>query len=716
MNTNHPVANHLVANPLVEKYGKNSMWVSHDEKKIPLIGNSSKRADSTDSSTWTTAENIKGKNLGIVLHDRRLVCIDIDHVLVGGKLQQENVAELLVKANSFTEISRSGTGLHIFFEVSEPITITTNKKKPFEVYNSNRYIAVTGVPWGNILPVRVVSPKEAFEIINLAVPQKEPLIAPTGADILNTPEQPDDIVLKKMFNSKNGADIKKLYDGDIEGYENDYSSADLALCGHLAFWTGKNIAQTERLWMLSPLGARDGVQDKYKKEKTKTRKDYRDRTVLKAIGSCKTGYVVPEVSKLDLLYTTDKDGKKIYTLNTENIYRVLKHHEQFRGTLRFDEFKAGSGYEIRHGAEWKEITDADEIHIQKKISILFPQFARVSKLMVRDAMCAVFSENIIDSARDYMTSLLWDKTPRLDTWLTTVYGTPDDAYHRAVGANWMKSLVKRLVIPGCKADFVFVLEGAQGIKKSTSLSILGGDWHTETTTSTENKDFFMLFSGKAIVEFSEGETLSRTEVKRMKSIITMQKDRYRPPYAKSPRDFARRCVFAMTTNEDQYLKDDTGNRRWLPVRVLIPEINTDWLAKNREQLFAEAYHRAITLNETTYEFPKEETLAMQNTRIISNPNESIVADWYAKLTDSEKKEGITILQVAKDALDKKSTPGYMMKKFEEMDIGSILKNHLKLIKKRIMQNGYRAIRWYPEGVEVPDDMEVEELKEKKDNF
>src|ERR1019366_5023328 len=116
--------------------------------------------------------------------------------------------------------------------------------------------------------------------------------------------------------------------------------------------------------------------------------------------------------------------------------------------------------------------------------------------------------------------------------------------------------------------------------------------------STDNKDFFMQFQGKLFVEFSEGETLNRTETKKMKAIITTQFDRYRPPFGRSSQDFPRRCVFAMTTNQEEYLKDETGNRRWLPVRLVKKTADTEWLAENREQIFAEAYHRVITLKET----------------------------------------------------------------------------------------------------------------------
>ena len=198
-------------------------------------------------------------------------------------------------------------------------------------------------------------------------------------------------------------------------------------------------------------------------------------------------------------------------------------------------------------------------------------------------------------------------------------------------------MVKRIVFPGCKFDYVLVLEGEQGIKKSMSLAVLGGNWHSETTMSTDNKDFFMQFAGKAIIEFSEGETLSRTEVKRMKAIITVQSDRYRVPFDRMTQDFPRRCVFAMTTNQSEYLKDETGNRRWLPVAVVAEEANIEWLQANRDQLFAEAYSRVLA-GEKIYEFPKEETERQQAARMIHDPNADLVAEWYYNELRIEERE------------------------------------------------------------------------------
>lgn len=692
--------------------------------KLPYSVNG-KLASSTDPKSWSTYDEVKERfeNIGIVFTpEKDLLGIDIDHCLKGTNInhdEKEKIAELLIEADTYAEISPSGEGLHLFLKLSDPLTLEGNKKLPFELYTSGRYFTITNNPYKEEKPVRTVSSEEAKKILSIiGYPWKKEkkvraLLPSTDSNL------PDQALLEKMFRSKNGLEIQKLYEGDTSAHKNDESAADMSLCSHLAFWTKKDASQMERMWLASPLGQR---------KKTIERKDYRDRTISNAIASCKETYTESTYNKnasddeLDLLYTTSREKEKIYTQNTENMCRILRKHENFKGRLRYDTFKnileidvSGEPHQSSLGMKWRMIEDNDAVTYQTKIQVLFPCFGKVGKDMVFDAMIKVSKENRIDSAADYFKSLVWDGEARLDEWLTLTYGTPSDAYHKAVASNWLKGAVKRAIDPGCKFDYVLVLEGPQGSKKSTSLYILGGAWHVETTMSTDNKDFFMQLQGKLFVEFSEGETMSRTEVKKMKAIITTQVDRYRPSYGRFTEDFPRRCVFAMTTNQEQYLKDETGNRRWLPVSVVKEEADIAWLEENREQLFAEAYHRVTKLQETIYEFPKEATLAAQNQRQIVDENADLVGDWYYnKLTQPDRDKGITVHEVFQKCLNGgfNSRP---LDKYSEMKITNILKNSLRLVKRREMQEGFRAWRWFnpnaPLDAEVNREMTVDEIME-----
>lgn len=709
-------------NPLVMRYGSESMWVTWRYKeangrktKIPHQANG-QMAASTNPDHWSTFDEIasKGSNVGIVFRpDRLLLGIDLDHVLVNGKIEHEeaqSIFELVAEADTYTEVSPSGEGLHLYLEIDAPLSLVTNRKGPYEAYTDGRYFTVTLDPFGEPRDVRKVSPEEAMEILSIiGYPwgAKEAAPSEVGDKEVPSPRRDADTIVRKMLSAKNGQAIEKLMGGDVSGHDDDNSKADMAFLTHLAFWTGRDASMMESIWTSSPLGQR---------EKTQERKDYRDRTIAVAISQCKEVYetkadrIARENPEIEFLFVISKEKDRILLQNTENMCRILRHHADFEGSFRYDSFS--NSYETRLGGRWRPLEDNDAVEVQTAISILFPDhFGKVGKDMVYDAVIKVSKENAVDSATDYVTSLVWDGEARLDSWLSRTYGTPDDAYHRAVGSNWLKGLVKRIVEPGCKFDYVLVLEGAQGSRKSTSLSVLGGPWHVETTMSTENKDFFMQFHGKTVIEFSEGETLSRTEVKRMKAIITTQTDKYRQPYERASKDYPRRCVFAMTTNQEEYLKDETGNRRWLPVKVMLPEADTDWLAANRDQLYAEAYHRVVTLGETVHEFPKEETLAHQDARRVTDANQDIIVSWYfEKLTPMDRNRGVTVHQVYQHALN----GGFStrsMDKYTEMRITDVLKGVLGLERVRTRLGGAQVTVWNPrerEAATTLDEMMAEE--------
>lgn len=730
-------------NPLVKKYGKQKRWVNFKiqsrkgkKTKVPYSPLTGKMASSTDEGTWATYEEAKKKseNVGIVFTpDQKLLGIDIDHCLEKGTNninheKRQEIAELIIESNTYTEISPSGEGLHLYFELDKSLVLTGNKSAPYEIYTSGRYFTFTANCYKEEKPIRKISTTEALRILAIlgypfatktSVSSEATMVHRNGGEAANSNSEgqrsvlSDEEVINKMFLSRTGRKIKELYEGSLAEYEGDASRGDMALLSHLAFWTRKDFDQMKRLWQSSPLG---------KREKTQTREDYVNRSVNAAIYNCKQVYETPKLRMesqhpdMDFLFRVLQKGEIEYLQNTENMCRILRKHTEFAGTLRYDAFK--NAYEILEEGKWRTLEDNDAVNIQTRISIVFSDwFGKVGKDMVYDAIIKVCKENTIDSARDYIEALKWDGTKRLDLWLSNVYGVPPDAYHKAVASNWMKGLVKRIIEPGCKFDYVLVLEGEQGSRKSTSLYILGGDWHVESAMSTESKDFFMQFQGKAIVEFSEGETLSRTEVKRMKAIITMQSDKYRPPYERTSQDFPRRCVFAMTTNQTEYLKDETGNRRWLPVRLMLPQANVEWLIENRDQLFAEAHHRVVNMKESVHEFPVEETLKQQQLRRISDPNEGIITEWYMKhVDDDDQEKGITIHRVYKEALHGgfSSRP---MSKFEEMSIATVLRDYLHLVRKQRMEDGVRVWVWVNERGkalrEANDDAMAKAVREEK---
>lgn len=654
-----------------------------------LRGNS---ASSTDPATWTTYENVKGKSqIGFVLPlDKKTLAIDLDKCIDDtGEVVYEHFRKLIEQSNTYMEYSPSKKGLHLFFKLTEPLDLKAKRSKKcpgFECYTFGRYMTVTELPYGEKKEIRIITPQEAEEILSIVgYPWKTELqIQPTASSQTVLSLTNEEIKNRMFASKKNGEKIKKLWNGNISEYDNDYSSADMALCMHLAFWTQRNKERIRELWLSAPLGAR---------KKTQERNDYQERTINKAISETNEIYTPSEgvqmAKRFDLM-TTDK-GDPI--VNEENLRRMMHHDDLIFESFRFNEFT--NEVETNLGCdEWRQIQPYDVIFVMLHFQKNYPYFEKVRKQAVDDALTIFSFTNKINPPKKWIESMEWDGEHRLNRWLTDVYGVSDTSYYASVGANWMKGLVKRIVKPGCKFDFMIILEGPQGWMKSTSLSVLGKGYHVETIITPENKDFLMLLVRNSIVEFSEGHTMNRSDTRLLKSIITMTEDQFRVPYGRGITRYPRHCVFAMTTNQESYLRDETGNRRFLPIEVQKPA-DLEWLETNVDQLYAEAYHRVIVLNETIYEFPEEETKTMQMSKMIENPYEDKLLNWYKNIPEYERMNGITALEAYQSVWQDSVSMGREMTIVQTMQVTSLFATALKLRKKQTTLDGKRAMRWYP---------------------
>jgi predicted P-loop ATPase len=273
-------------------------------------------------------------------------------------------------------------------------------------------------------------------------------------------------------------------------------------------------------------------------------------------------------------------------------------------------------------------------------------FASVPKALIVDAVDAVAQCRRFHPVRDFMSSLVWDGVPRLDTWLTDYLHVVDvPGYTRMVARKWLLSAVARTFAPGCQVDYVLVLEGNQRIGKTSALRVLANDdWHTEPELGTlEGKESVMLVQGALIVEFGEGHVVNKASAERLKSFISTKADDIVPKYANQKRRYPRGCVFAMTVNRNsEYLQDETGNARFLPVEVL-GLVDQKGLAAAVGQLWAEAmvaYRAGEQWWPTTEELATAE--AIQADRQTSDPWHGILRTYLEQLTpDSE----VTVTQL-----------------------------------------------------------------------
>lgn len=216
-----------------------------------------------------------------------------------------------------------------------------------------------------------------------------------------------------------------------------------------------------------------------------------------------------------------------------------------------------------------------------------PKFNRST---TEDAMMAEASLRRFHPVIDWLDSLVWDKKPRLDIWLMNTFGCENTDYHKAVAAKVLIAACRRVRKPGCKFDYMMVLEGTQGIGKSECLRLLFGEWFSDSMPpDLAGKDAAMALLGIWCLEFAEIEHLIRLEVETIKAFISRATDRYRPPYGRNFVERPRQGILIGTTNSDDYLRDASGNRRIWPIRCT--KASLDWISDNRIQLWAEASDR-----------------------------------------------------------------------------------------------------------------------------
>lgn len=623
-------------------------------------------------STWTTfarcaayADATPGVGVGIVFNGDGVVGIDLDKCRdIGTGELTEDARRIVADFASYTEVTPSGAGLHILCRGALPGGASGTRRGNIEAYSSGRFFTVTGAALPD-LPDEIVDAQPALERLWSKLGAHETARPAGGAGEtdaayqahmgpdtpwrrLNTaalaklgawvPELFGDAA--KFVKGKGGyriaaADLERDLEEDLSIMPHgirDWGMGDLGPDGKDYGREGKRTPVdlvlefggapnelTAATWLAERLGkslADFGFEAKPGKKRAKRR----------AAEELEAG---PEPGNGDerwseLLHRTERGEVRDVIVNAVTILRA---DHRFAGRLRWNQLlEAVEAEDLpwRKGG-WQEWADADDLQLaawcqERHAYLKPPTVANAVQIVARDQMH--------HPVRERLDALTWDGVPRLGSWLSTYLGVAASSYTKAVGRAWMISAVARAYQPGCKVDTALILEGAQGAGKSQAAGLLALDQSlfTDQIADLGTKDSGQDLRGKWVVELAELAAMRRPEIERVKAFMSRREDHYRPSYGRRSQDYPRQCVFVGTTNSESYLADETGGRRFWPVKV--GTIELEKLRCDRKQLWAEAVV-AYCKDERWWLSSEIEGAAReeQEARRIEDPWEAAIARW-----------------------------------------------------------------------------------------
>lgn len=297
------------------------------------------------------------------------------------------------------------------------------------------------------------------------------------------------------------------------------------------------------------------------------------------------------LSDLDI----DARGKYLPTANNVNL--IFKNDVKLKNKFKLNVF-SGKPF-VFPGIPWRTLSKPEplkNVDFSGLRNYIETFYGISGSQRIEDALTVTLERNCFHPVRDYLSGLTWDNVPRIDNLLIDYFGVKDSLYTREAMRKTLVGAVARVYNPGVKFDLVLTLVGEkQGTGKSTFISKLGGEWFSDTFTTVQGKEAFEQIQGAWLIEIAELSGLRKAEIETVKHFISKCEDMFRPAYGRTVENFARQCVFIATTNRVDFLRDPTGNRRFMPVLVRPEKAKYSTLTKRIDSEIGQIWAEAVAL-------------------------------------------------------------------------------------------------------------------------
>ena len=303
---------------------------------------------------------------------------------------------------------------------------------------------------------------------------------------------------------------------------------------------------------------------------------------------------VEEIIDIEWAKELEVNTKGDYLSSAINIDLIFNNDPRLLGAFKYNMFD-NKRY-IYKSVPWRKIDKPEPIKnvdysgVRNYLEIVYKI---TGSLKIDDSLALQFEKNSFHPVKDYLKNLKWDGIKRIDDILIDYFGADKNIYTKEAIRKPLVGAVARILNPGIKFDLVLTLVGPQGTGKSTLVDKLGLGWSSDTFTTVHGKEAFEQLQGAWLMEIAELSGLRKAEVEAVKHFISKREDTFRPAYARDQETFPRQCVFIGTTNNKDFLKDPTGNRRFLPVDINIDNIKKSIFKLSKEDIdnfWAEAVH------------------------------------------------------------------------------------------------------------------------------